>query len=198
MVDSLPVTSIPAWFGQGHLRDDLAKQLQPETPNAVFMCTLKKPQLGMRTETSIQSKEGTWFLMSGTVTWFGESTTSEVLNESDSLFWGIVSGGSANVKFETPEEKRQFILEFFGSVHGQRMKSISRLSRPLGDGDLPFGENRVTEITYRFDDNMYFPWVVEGFRILGDTEIEKLPPFFYEYFEGCSCPRCLEKTADTK
>jgi hypothetical protein len=191
MIDTTDM-SLPAWFAEGHLRDDLAKQFQPITPNAVYMCTLKKPQLGMRTETSIHTKQGTWLLLSGMIAYVGEETTSEVLTESNnSLFWSLLSGLGSNDEVKTPEEKKQFILQFLGSVHGQRMKSISRLSQPCVDGSLPFADNAVAEIVYRFDDNMYFPWVVEGFRVLGDKEIEGLPPFFYEKYEGCSCPRCL-------
>lgn len=193
MVDN-SAASPPAWIAQGHLRDDLAKQFQPHNPNSVFMCTLKKPQLGMRTETSILTKQGLWLLMSGMITWVGAETTAEVLEASDSLFWDLVSRKCrSNADAPTAEDKKRFILQFLGSAHGQRMKSISRLGQPCVDGQLPFESNAVAEIVYKFDDNMYFPWVVENIRILKEDEIANLPPFFYEYYEGCSCPRCLNK-----
>lgn len=190
-------TSLPSWFAQGYLRDDLAKQFQPTTPNAVFMATRKTPQLGMRTETSIQTTQGTSFIMSGHITWVGDVTTSDALNESDSLFWDIVSGQGSNMVVKTPDEKRQYILQFLGCVHGQRMRSVARLCQPTLVGALPFiGGDAVAEITFRFDDTMYFPWVVEAFRFLGDEEIESLPLFFYEFYEGCSCPRCNQRAAE--
>ena len=195
MADS-SFTSVPSWFAEGHLRDDLAKQFQRATSDTVFMCTLKKPQLDMRTETSIRTNQGAWFLASGMITWVGEETKSDVVNESNSLFWTLMSSQDSIIEGKTLEEKRQLILLFLGSIHGQRMKSISRLSQPCVVGTLPIANNAVGEISYKFDDNMYFPWVVEGLRVLGAKEIESLPPLFYEYYEGCPCPRCHKKTRD--
>ena len=35
---------------------------------------------------------------------------------------------------------------------------------------------------------MYYPWVVEHFRVLGQKEIEAYAPaFFYEFYGGSSC-----------
>lgn len=70
------------------------------------------------------------------------------------------------------------------------MKSVSRLSRPCPKGLLPITIYDVIEVSYIFDDNMYYPWTVEGLRVLKEQEIQSLPPYFYEYFEGCPCPRC--------
>jgi len=74
------------------------------------------------------------------------------------------------------------------------MVSVSRLSQPSPDDGLPITIYDVIELSFVFNDNMYYPWVIEGFRMLNEQEIQALPPYFYEYFEGCPCPRCALRT----
>lgn len=222
MTTTTTTTTNPEWFHKGHLRDDLAKQYEPllssssSCSNAVYMQTRKKPRLGMRTITSIQAQPAQpkhhpcppWFLMSGVVTWVGEETSLEALLGSNSLFWGVVSGrnaGGGNRKKEASlEDQRQFLLDFLGAIHGQRMKSISRISiqNPVDattnttnsgtSGPLwPIPNDLTVEITYRFDDTMYYPWKVEAMRVVQEDEMEYFSFLLYEHFEGCSCDRCL-------
>jgi hypothetical protein len=62
-------------------------------------------------------------------------------------------------------------------------------------GSAPLLREDLLEISYQFDATMFFPWVVTDCRLLAPGEREQLPlTYFYQYFEGCSCPRCALKT----
>lgn len=109
-------SSTPQWFEQGHLRDDLARQFQPMLRNCTFMYTLRKPQLGMRTESEIGTKDGKRFLMSGMITFVDDDgPTTEALNKSNSLFWRLTSRGiGVASNAQTLDEKRELLARFFG------------------------------------------------------------------------------------
>jgi hypothetical protein len=204
-------STYPQWFRLGHLRDDIAqqhedagRQARTTTTNTTnlksdYMRTMLQPQLGMRTETTIlTTSQNVSFMVSGYVTWVGEEPSLNTLRTSNSLFWNMTTGHRQTAHW-TPTAKRQVILDCLGCLHGQRMKSTSRLSSCASGRSsvpLPIRTDDVMEITYQFDDTKYFPWVVQECRMLGRNEIEHaLPPYFYQYFEGCTCPRCLSKSA---
>jgi hypothetical protein len=182
----------PDWFLQGHLRDDLAKNLEPVAPSAVYIHTLKRPQVGMRTETEIQTKLGKWFLMSGIVISVDKAPTIKSLRHGDSFLWSVLSERVRKTNDNLLEEKKQydFLTNLLGSVHGQQIKSINRISDTSGNRGYPGQMGFVAEITYRFNDHMYYPWVVEEFRVIRGDEIDRFGDFIYEYYEGCSCERC--------
>jgi hypothetical protein len=212
---SMRLGGAPSWLAEGHLNDDLAKTLQTSSdPDVEYMCTLKKPALGMRAETSILTTTGAWIHFSGPLTWIGKPPSSNDLEGGDSLFWNLASNPDSTTSCSTEEEKRDFILHFLGAVNGQRIKSIARLSTTnsspstcgvdhgQGDdrhhndhqGSLPVvAKNTLVEITYQFQDTMYYPWAVGGLRIMSDQEVADLPPYFCEFCEGCSCPHCASK-----
>lgn len=187
---------LPGWFEQGHLRDDVARKLDSQSPTQTFLSTMHKPQEGMQGETSIRTTDGKWFRLSGMVTSVGDPPAAEDVSKSDSLFMALANSDGANTKNLTAQEKQNFILEFLGSVNGQELKTISRLTQPhAGEAAIPIHSHDIFELTYRFNDAMFYPWVVEELRVLEKDEIANLPPYFYEYFQGCSCPRCLSHGA---
>jgi len=149
--------SLPIWFSQGHIRDDHAKELQAKMPqasaNVKFLSTLQKPELGMRTETTIHNLDGTSFPMTGMITSIGMEPTVDQLNQSDSLLWKILSTQNPRARGElqaqTPQYKKDFISNFVGSVHGQRLASIAALKEPFLFGLGPISNDCVVEITYR-------------------------------------------------
>ena len=191
--------SLPGWFSQGHIRDDLAQQLQaqmpPEAANVKFLSALRKPILGMRTETTIQARDGTTFRMTGMITSVGEEPTVTELSQSDSLLWRVVSTtnplSSCGVEEQTPQDMKEYISSFVGSVHGQRIATLATVQDDDNDEDDalllpwqgPIPSDAIAEITYKFNDNMYYPWIVEHFRVLEPHEIEAYSPaFFYEFY----------------
>lgn len=147
--------SLPIWFSQGHIRDDHAKELQAKMPqaNVKFLSTLQKPELGMRTETTIHNLDGTSFRMTGMITSIGVEPTVDQLSQSDSLLWKILStqnpSARAELQAQTPQYKKDFISNFVGSVHGQRLASIAALKEPFIFGIGPIPSRCVVEITYR-------------------------------------------------
>lgn len=165
--------NLPLWFSQGHIRDDLAKELQAQlfpNTNVKFLSTMQKPEIGMRTHTGIYTLDGTSFCMTGTVTAVGEEPSIEELSRSDSLLWGLLSEhGSAinnSQADKTPQDKMALISKFIGSVHGQRITSIARLYEMGKGGDGLVPRDALVEIGYKFNDNLYYPWAVESFAIL--------------------------------
>jgi len=160
--------NLPLWFSQGHIRDDIAKDFQAQlspTSSIKFLSTLQKPKIGMRTYTSIYALDGTALCLAGTVTSVGDEPSTEELSQSDSLLWGLLSENPTATVFQakTPQDKKTFISNFVGCVHGQRITSIASLEGAEGEHLL---HNAQVEIVYKFNDNMYYPWVVESFSIL--------------------------------
>jgi hypothetical protein len=178
----------PAWFVTGHLEERL------EGGTA--------PQLGLRTETTLVALgvEGpTSFRVAGHVTWVESAPNVMKLEQSDSLFWRVATSHKHTAEWSS-EKQRQFILDKLGCLHGQRIKCISGLaSAEANNLALPLRKEELLEITYRFDDTMFFPWVVTECRLLSTAEMEQgLPPYFYQFFEGCACPRCQFRTWQTE
>ena len=114
--------------------------------------------------------------------------TADQFSQSDSLLWNILSTTPNNkLQAQTLQDKKEFISNLVGSVHGQRLASISTIQLPSLAANCPVPSDAVVEITYKFNDNMYYPWVVEHFRVLEQEEIQAYSPAFsYEYYEGCT------------
>lgn len=186
-------SGLPIWFEQGHLRDDVARRMQEQAAFATFLSTMKKPEEGMRAESSIRTTDGKWFRLSGMVTWVGDPPSLEQVQKTESLFMAMANLDVGESRFLTQQEKLDCIQKFFGSVPGQQIKTVSRLTEMHAPGMLPIRNHDVLELTYRFHDTMFFPWIVEELRVLTDDEVEGLPPFFYTYYEGCTCPRCADR-----
>lgn len=184
--------ALPRWFQQGHLRDDVARELQEQAEFATFMATMKAPQQGMRAESSIRTIDGRWFRLSGMITWVGDPPSLEQVQNSQSLFLTLANSDTADTQDMTQQEKLDFIQQFLGTLPGQQIKTVSRLTEMHAPGVLPLRNHDVVELTYRFHDTMFYPWVVEELRVLTDDEVDGLPPFFYQYYEGCGCPRCFQ------
>ena len=199
---------LPPWFEQGHLRDDVARELDSQSPMATFLSAGNQPQKGMHGETSIRTKQGKWFRLSGMVTFVGDPPAAEEVAKSDSLFMGLANAEHANTKNLSAHDKRAFILQVLGSINGQKLKTISRLTKPhAGEAAIPIQNHDVVEVTYRFNDSMFYPWVVEELRMLRQDEIDDLPPYFYQVsFYVCVFPRmytsptapCFPKTSTLK
>lgn len=182
----------PVWFAAGHLQERL------EGGGGHV------PQLGMRTETTLFTAAsscggGATLSLTGHVTWVEAAPAVSRLGQSDSLFWRIAQSHPHIAKW-SPERRRQFLLDTLGCLHGQRIKSISCVTDlEMPHAALALRKEDLLEITYQFDDAMFFPWVVTGCRLLSSVEKEQeLPPFFYQYFEGCPCPRCELKAWQTE
>lgn len=181
--------NVPFWFSQGHIRDDLATLQQqqaghdaaehlfasPSTSDtkhknaAKYLSALQKPVLGMRTCTTVYSLDGTAMLLTGSITSIGEEPSSEDLSRGGSLFWGLLSENpnAHNFNAKTPAEKKAFISQFLGSVHGQRVTSVATLSEEDGGACHHLLPNHsIVEIVYKFNDTMYYPWIVDSFRVL--------------------------------
>ena len=181
--------NVPFWFSQGHIRDDLAKakqaaqqqqqqQLVTASPTAdnnnnsaiKFLSALQKPVIGMCTYTSIYGLDGTSMHLTGTITTIHEEPSTEDLSQSDSLLWGLLSENPDATSFhaKSPEDKKSFISNFLGGVHGQRVTGVAMLHEEDRGGAsqhlLPQGA--TVEIIYKFNDTMYYPWVVESFCLV--------------------------------
>jgi len=209
---STGMSNVPLWFSQGHIRDEVEEQEVAKKSNSKssssnsnsskelkFLATGNKPELGMRTETTVYALDGTAFRMTGVITAIGDEPTEEELSQSNSLLWNILSEGNP-LQTQTPKEKKAFISGFLGSVHGQRITSIATLRDPFSNNQGPVPNDAVVEISYKLDDHMYYPWVIESFRVLTQQDIEECSSpahFFYEFFKGCICHRCNHKQAVT-
>lgn len=213
-------SGVPLWFSQGHIRDDLAKQAQLGANSVKFLSTRLKPELGMRTETSIHALDGTTFRMTGVITAVGGEPSVDQLAQSDSLLWRILAAANpisdndrqeqnehaTAVCLPTRQDKKEFLSNFLGCVHGQRITSIATVRGPLvvaGSADdlmaPPLTNDAAVEMTFKFHDSMYYPWEVETFRVLTAEEVRTFSPAFVcELYHQVSCassacPRCCRE-----
>jgi hypothetical protein len=184
--------NVPFWFSQGHIRDDLSTLQQagpdaklpyvsPSSDNSVkYLSAVQKPEVGMRTYTSVYSLDGTDMRLTGMITSIGEEPSPEDLSRSGSLFWGLLSEHPNFHYYNamTLDEKKTFISQFVGGVHGQRVTSVAMLSEEQGGQAachhlLP--QHSIVEIVYKFNDNMYYPWTVESYCVLDSPALATSP-----------------------
>ena len=183
--------NVPFWFSQGHIRDDLAKLQQAghdaappysdDFDNSVkYLSAVQKPEVGMLTYTSVYSLDGTDMRLTGTITSIGEEPSSEELSQGGSLFWGLLSEhpNAHYYNSMTHAEKKAFISQFVGGVHGQRITSVAMLSDEQGGQEachhlLP--HHSMVEIVYKFNDTMYYPWIVESFTVVDTPTLATSP-----------------------
>jgi hypothetical protein len=166
LVDTVIMTPIaftlPDWIHEGYIRDDVARNHEERYPSSRCLQTLVPPCLGDRTYTELHTTKGDRIIAIGTVIWIG--VLPHVLSQSGSLYWKLAT---SLMLLETPEQTRQRIHAFLGSLHGHRIVGVSTIVRCSG-------HVATALVAYVFDDNMLSPWTVEGLLEL-DSDILASP-----------------------
>lgn len=164
------VGDTPAWFGQGHVRDDVSRQREmgvrdeaPHDENKDYLYATKKPEAGLCVEAEVRPKKGMGepFIWQGYVTEVGDLPTWQMAASRRSLVWEMVSNTRVTGTILEPEEKLGFVLNFFHTLHGHRVRAVGWSLMKANDSP------ELTEVVFEFDDHMFFPWKIVGYRSLG-------------------------------
>ena len=158
---------VPSWLGQGFIKDGWAAQCEPLQRPFRFLWIKRKPFVGMRTETNINLKNSdSWCHFSGIITSVGPEPTDEELKASTSelqkpenniayirLYFNLVGlerlsdtetkelFSQARETTTDPEQlhrdKKAFLLENLGALHGQQIQSYAVLNFDFAGGQMP-------------------------------------------------------------
>lgn len=145
--------------------------------------------------------DGSWFRLSGIVSYIGPQPTDAELDESNSSNWNnhenVCSHEDCPFITSSPEDKKHEMIKRYGAFHGQRIQSLAILNKDFHDYfQRPVTEDQVVLLDLVCDDNKHNIWQVKGISILDDSEKETLPTYFlhfmemFEYGKTCKCNEC--------
>lgn len=163
--ECVSVGDTPAWFRQGHVLDDVSRRMDMgvQDNNKGYLYATKKPEAGLCVAAQVEPKDGLGepFLWQGYVTEVGDLPTWETAASRRSLCWEWISSTSVTGRTLEPEERLGFMVNFFHTLHGQRIKAVGWSLVNAQDA------LQLTEVVLEFDDNMFYPWKIVGYRSLG-------------------------------
>lgn len=181
---------LPSWFSEGHIFDELCRwkdEIQLYYPEELFF-TRKTPTPGMRVEAEVHPNTTTPvgqgmqpFTITGFITNVGALPT-EVETSGSCTFEMYTRFADWN---HSKQETMCALLLFFGTLHGHRITVLgwvnssycnhnSGTASTCSSNNNPFGEGRIIEFTFEFNDTKRYPWRIVDLRPLELPELQAL------------------------